>query len=114
MKYMHTRIVSINTLDKTPDLTPEFCEALGRAIMWGLPDTKTTGADTIDSVNVFIQHKEALVHFSDIKAEANDSGGYPIPNLYNNVRNALNPIDNDSRLTMGVVQHNDGSWSLNT
>ncbi len=113
MIYMHNRIITINTMGKKPDLTPEFCEALGRAIMWGLPD-QTTGTDTIDSVNVYIKHKETLVYFSTVKSEEKDSGGYPRPFLHNKVRDALEPIDNDSRLTMGVVQHNDGSWSLNT
>ena len=115
MIYMHNRIVSINTMGaNTPDLTPEFCEALGRAIMWGLPD-QTTGTDTIDSVNVFLQAKQALVRFSDIKSEANDVGsGYQRRDLNYNVRKALEPIEKDRRLVMGVVQHNDGTWGLNT
>ncbi len=113
MKYMHNRIVSINTMGKTPDLTPEFCEALGRAIMWDLPD-QTTGSDTIDCVDVYVKHKETFVRFSTVKSEDKDVDGYPRPFLRNNVRNALAPIDKDNRLTMGVVQHNDGSWSLNT
>jgi hypothetical protein len=113
MIYMHNRIVSINTMGtNTPDLTPEFCEALGRAIMWGLPD-QTAGTDTIDSVNVFLEQKEALVRFSGVISESNTDGCRPLQLNYN-VRESLLPIEKDTRLVMGVVQHSDGTWSLNT
>lgn len=113
MIYMHNRIVSINTMGKTPDLTPEFCEALGRAIMWGLPD-QTTGTDTIDSVHVIVQSKDVSVRFHDIQQESKSSDGYPTPRLNHTVRGAVEPLEKKIRLVMGVVQHNDGTWGLHT
>lgn len=114
MIYMHNRIVSINTLGKTPDLTPEFYEALGRAIMWGLPDPSYENRDTIDSVNVILQSKDASVRFYDVQQETEDSTGCPTPTLNYNVRKALKPIEKGIRLVMGVVKHSDGTWGLHT
>jgi hypothetical protein len=115
MIYMHNRIVSINTMGTNkPDLTPEFCEALGRAIMWGLPEPSTTTADTIDSVTVILQRKDANVRFHDVQQETKDGCGYPTPILTYNVRKALEPIEKRQRLVMGVVQYSDGTWGLHT
>jgi hypothetical protein len=113
MIYMHNRIVSINTMGKTPDLTPEFCEALGRAIMWGLPDPSTATTDTIDSVNVIVQSKDVSVRFHDIQQEENVDG-YPTPMLNHTVRGTMEGLEKKVRLVMGVVRHSDGSWSLHT
>jgi hypothetical protein len=114
MIYMHNRIVSINTMGKTPDLTPAFCEALGRAIMWGLPDSSTVTSDTIDSVNVYLTEREATVRFHQINSEESDVDGCPTPTLNYKVREALMTIEKDRRLVMGVVQHSDGTWGLHT
>ena len=100
MIYMHNRVVTINSLGKTPDLTPEFCDALGRAIMWGLPDPTSAREDTVDNVHVCLQSKDVLLRFSTVTSDPCIS---------------IMPMTKDqTRLVMGVVQHHDGSWSLNT
>lgn len=102
MIYMHNRVVTINSLGKTPDLTPEFCEALGRAIMWGLPDPTTGSEDTVDNVHVCLQSKDVYLRFSNIS-----------PDLLSGL--VIEPMTKEeTRLVMGVVQHHGGSWSLNT